>query len=874
MAGISEKLPKSQPVSFAEYWVRKRGLPQRDIATFSNQQVTRYAQHARDLFFERQDLRKELSKQKGPTSKQNDECVQSPQSESRGKTFAEMIALIRSGKARELLKHLHTLPESESRDLADRSRDRIATIESRLDKTLSISSVYNRYQEGYHREVEAVRKAEEVLLLRQAAEQLTHTTERMIRRAQMGGESLTSVERDMIDEHQHLKLESIRRQRDLLIDPEVFDQVRIKELEEYKKQLAQEDSFAVTPSRKKYAQKIIQKMVDGKNVLLMGETGTGKTELGKFVSVALIGIKPERVAGHQELTNYDLQGRIGLDVQEGDVHRPAAFPRAMTARGGRGKPLLFDELDRAPIQVLFGVKHLLGVKPGETGVQIRTDSDKTIDVGPDYALIGAANIKSDKYTTATDLDPAIIREFDAPMEIDYMPVHELYDLALASLIDERGNLPLGEKDAQTTLKHFCDAVQATQNMYQGKKVFVGLGEDNYIQEEGGAATGKVAKLEKAILDPGTALGMLKGWTTASINGVSFDEHLSQQIIDFINNRAYPVNDRRHLAEIFVLKGFLKGHQATELLVPGLKQETLDAWIGSADQDVEKHQHTFLPPEKVARLDPYYQLKPPVREEAQELLERIVLTQEAKEKEQLIDIVMDVSDKLTEFFESDAIEFPDPSEDVMRFLDRAKRQGFSKPEAVFLPDIVLDENARYPGWRQKLPPTYYDFIRQRLLPQDAIYLPGEWAVIDATPKPDRHPDKPDLYKDDFMDGLLKRLRSEKLINRYSVLPGSRFNIEARHVETYVLPALTQELDISQAAVVLPTAAQFNFIVNAYHPEWGKTNTDEWLRDSAGDGNRLVGGRVRADGYFNIEARKNDFRFSEVGFRPMIVFKNEK
>jgi hypothetical protein len=353
-----------------------------------------------------------------------------------------------------------------------------------------------------------------------------------------------------------------------------------------------------------------------------------------------------------------LLGKTGFQVQVGDIFRPAPLIRAMTGREGQGQPFLFDEIDRAPNQAVMGIKTILNARPGEKGVKVQTDIAGSFNVGADYAVSATANIKSEKYTTATELDPAIVRIFDAPLDIDYMPAYEVYDLALALLMDKNCGLPLTERDARFTLRNLCDAASWIQDAYQGRKIVTDPASDSFLEARGQATTGKVATLKKALLDPGRTLDMLRGWSVAQTSGISFEDYINERVLEFINNRAYPEEDRYYLAEIFALKGFLRGYRVSQIMVAGLDQSTFDRWTGvpiksgqlftrsalppvTSNHTLAEEAHldtttanrpdavalaprldpgpAYLPWNRVARLDPYHRFNRPAAQDAEELL---------------------------------------------------------------------------------------------------------------------------------------------------------------------------------------------------------------------------------------------------------------
>lgn len=510
--------------------------------------------------------------------------------------------------------------KSSDMEILGRSTARVRQIDDRLGQIFSFSGVYENFLSDLSHKVRVAHQAREVRVLGAFNEHIDTAINRLFRRALVGGRSLTDTEEAWIQDSLNLQRVSAERRKSLLSSKEVFERVRKNELLRYKKELSQANHFAKTSSRGRYLKKVVRDWAEGKKILLTGDTGVGKTELIRYASLDLFGVYPEYVTGHQDMSIYELLGSKGL-VKEGDIFRPAPLVRAWAGREGRGQPFMFDELDRTKNETIMGIKTVLNFRPGEKGVKVQTDSTSAFDVGEDFAVAATANIKSDKHQTATELDPAIVRIFDVPMEIDYMPAFEVYDLAIAKLMDHRGNLPLTEQEAREALKNLCDAASHIQAAYQGRKVMIGSGENDYLKPRGQESTDKVATLKKALLDSGRTLGMLDGWSAARSRGMPFEEYLNGKVMEFINNRAYPDEDRYHLVRIFALKGFLKGHTVSELLVAGLDQATLERWSGGgARRGIEPAKLEKLPAEKVVKLDPFRSQQRSVTAEGQALLE--------------------------------------------------------------------------------------------------------------------------------------------------------------------------------------------------------------------------------------------------------------
>lgn len=678
-----EQAGKSQSQKVAERWLKIRGVgkPQegQPVSENATNSSVPLIQEAYDLFAEKQDLNQEIvrhqlsltkpiskdtpekekwSKAQEEYKKAGEELKKLLEAASDNLSFEEKRDLIRQGKIAKLtgIEQNNALIPPQKIAVIKQSQARIGEVDARLEKIFAVPGTYNKFVADLTHQIGVRHQAHEVNSLVRFGQEADLLALKISREAQVDGRPLTSIEKRTIEESRTLKEEAGKRIAELSSNPDVFDKLRMVELKRYRSQL-DKDHFAETPSRTDYLEKIEGYWSEGKKVLLSGETGTGKTEMIKHASNKLFGINPESVTGHQDMSIYELLGKTGFQVQVGDVFRPAPLIRAMTGRDGKGQPFLFDEIDRAPNQAVMGIKTILNARPGEKGIKVQTDTAGSFNVGQDYAVSATANIKSEKYQTATELDPAIVRVFDAPLEIDYMPPHEVYDLALSSIFDKRGCIPLSEQDARTTLKNLCDAASWIQDAYQGRKIVTDTSKNTFLEARGQGSTGRVASLKKALLDPGRTIDMLKGWSGAQVRGESFEDYLNSRIIEFINNRAYPEDDRYYLTEIFALKGFLKGVQSDKLSVPSLTQAVLDRWSGGSNKNKQQlAQSEYLTADRVVRLDPYKRFVRPIDAEAEEMLKETEVTKEAKTTSSEASDFAEAKDIMgTDFFGPDEVE---------------------------------------------------------------------------------------------------------------------------------------------------------------------------------------------------------------------------
>ncbi len=492
---------------------------------------------------------------------------------------------------------------------------------SELTKDTKVVEQYAKFRKN---RVEKLKRAKEVTDSEEAIKQLKLQQEKMARAAFLQGRQYSPGERQMIDDNK-LVAQAIKDRVDQLKkDTEVFDLVRLRQLQEYQKGL-KKDRFAETPSRANYIDAVRSYWAQGKKVLLTGSTGGGKTELLLHASRSLFGTEAERLTGHELMTNYEVYGKTKGGVSP-EGHMTLMFGAAPFIRSVEdNKPFVFDEINAVPNRVLMRLKTDLNARYGQE-VTVQEDGDKRMKIGDRHAIGATMNVKSEKYIDREKLDPAIVRMFE-PLAIDYFPPQELYDIMLASMMDVQGGVKLSVKDANDTLKALSDATEWVQMAYLGRTVQTGS--STILEARGQGTVGKPATLQEAVLDPGKAVDMLSGWEDAEKSGLTFKEFLNGKIVAFINNENYPEEDRYYLTEIFALQGFLKGVKASDLRVAGLNQGILDGWSGyDGKRYVSKSNYT--PPEVVAKLDPYGALSRPVGVEAKDLLDEELVVEVSEE----------------------------------------------------------------------------------------------------------------------------------------------------------------------------------------------------------------------------------------------------
>ncbi|MDO8516426.1 MAG: hypothetical protein Q7S28_04190 [bacterium] len=237
-------------------------------------------------------------------------------------------------------------------------------------------------------------------------------------------------------------------------------------------------------------------------------------------------------------------------------------------------------------------------------------------------------------------------------------------------------------------------------------------------------------------------------------------------------------------------------------------------------------------------------------------------------------------KLKEFFGHD-IPVPQPPPEITPELYKQWEQlGL---ELHYLPAEELTEERNLPGWTKKLGARYssspdigiefFDEVKRGVLPPDTLKLPGAWALVDGREKP-QYVDGKQVYEKDFLAPILKDLRAQRLIADHTVKE-SRFNIAWSELnQKEVRDAFARVLGVPGSSVRLPRAIEWNYLGNAFHPEWGATDTWEWLEDVYQQGGRrLGGGGFGYGGLSSIFCGDPDLPHARLGFRLIVVFPNK-
>lgn len=245
-------------------------------------------------------------------------------------------------------------------------------------------------------------------------------------------------------------------------------------------------------------------------------------------------------------------------------------------------------------------------------------------------------------------------------------------------------------------------------------------------------------------------------------------------------------------------------------------------------------------------------------------------------ETLPELLGQETEKLKEFFGYDIEVPPLPEEITPERYEKWKEMGF---ELHYLPDEKLTEERDLPGWKKKLGYSFYGKIKDQEINADATTLPGAWVLADTREKSQSIGQ---AYKDDVLAETLKDLRKRELIRDFRI-QGSRFNISFNELhKRKVRRAIAETLDVPEKFLRLPRAIEWNFLSNAYYPQWDGGETREILEDTFTKvyqgyqkvHNSLVGASAQHGNGSAVYDYNTNYYGDILGFRPLVVFSRKK
>ena len=147
-----------------------------------------------------------------------------------------------------------------------------------------------------------------------------------------------------------------------------------------------------------------------------------------------------------------------------------------------GRPVIIDEVNAIPHEVLISLNHILTRKVGDK-INVQQDSGKEVEIQDGYGVMMTGNLNQgeEKYIERQDMDPTFLSRL-YKIEYDYLPQstegkleeeagdeNELFHLLLAKSMDKNGNIEMPQ-DSIKKLWNLSKAARVFQNVFAGREV--------------------------------------------------------------------------------------------------------------------------------------------------------------------------------------------------------------------------------------------------------------------------------------------------------------------------------------------------------------------------------------------------------------------
>lgn len=370
-----------------------------------------------------------------------------------------------------------------------------------------------------------------------------------------------------------------------------------KELEEDERDL-KKGRIVETDFVKRHIEDIVTHLRRPRPVMIYGHLGSGKTELAMHIARNYIGKEALVISGSKHTSLAELYGHQVLAIDKinreeldgfieeveqkfntwvkenpkaGEAEKARVHDRILQTyltklRGGtfsgffmgpvyramvEGRPVIIDEVNAIPHEVLISLNHILTRRVGEP-VNVQQDTGTTVKVKEGFCVLMTGNLNQgqERYIDRQEMDPAFLERL-YKIEYDYLPQktegsledeagaeNEQFHLLLARIMDKNGNIE-APRDSIRKLWNLAKAARVTQNVFAGKEIEGAY----YFQEAGGRSVRYL--LKESVLSIRTLDNILAEWKEGGykreLDYYIWKEFISQSTI---------ASDRAYLYQLF------------------------------------------------------------------------------------------------------------------------------------------------------------------------------------------------------------------------------------------------------------------------------------------------------------------------------------
>ena len=461
-------------------------------------------------------------------------------------------------------------------ELREFTESTLAETDARIQELASNPDVLKAYKERFETLKETLAS---VLTFEHLQKELraTESREQKLRTLyEQFGRSPGPIERKKLEELTNRIIETRKELQGFELDEAAVDMLRRREIRGMQRDLAQYN-FAETETRTELIREVLPDLLQGAPVLFQGETGSGKTQLAKYLSQKYLDKEPAIISVSEQIKESQILGARGLEAGE-TIFKYSEFVKAQK----EGRPVILDEVNLMPHEFAGILHDFLQKRVGDVWTHPVT-GEKIPITAP---IMATANLKSERYKQRYELDVATLRRFiggAGAREIHYLDLGkkdksggyiapETLKILGAVLADRHGNIEWSEAEAPQKADELRRFVAASRKIQEDFTLSIREG-----SEESLARTDRLA-FRELVITLKDQIEIMKAWKSGG-----FKEPLQQIILrEFfhkaeISGRA--AKDRENMVRVFIANKFFANTKPEDFKIQGLAAQSLRQWQG-------------------------------------------------------------------------------------------------------------------------------------------------------------------------------------------------------------------------------------------------------------------------------------------------------
>lgn len=390
------------------------------------------------------------------------------------------------------------------------------------------------------------------------------------------GKTPGPIERKKIEELGNRKSEIEESLKIFELSPETIDMLQRREIRRMQQDL-ERYSFAETESRTELIREILPDLLMGAPVLFQGETGSGKSQLAKYISEKYLGKKPAIISISEQIKESQIIGSRGLEAGQ-TVFNYSEFVKAQK----EGRPAILDEVNLMPHEFAGILHDLLQKRVGDVWIHPVT-GEKISIAAP---IMATANLKSERYKQRYELDVATLRRFiggAGAREIHYLDIGkkdkegnliapETLKILSAVLSNRHGEIQWSEKDVSQKVEELKRFVQACRKIQEDFTLSVREGAEESLSR------GDRLAFRELVITLKDQIEIMKEWKASG-----FREPLDSIVLKEFFHKAEisgrAAKDRENMVKVFIANKLFQDTKPEEFKIQGLSPKTVRQWQG-------------------------------------------------------------------------------------------------------------------------------------------------------------------------------------------------------------------------------------------------------------------------------------------------------